>query len=293
MTDLGTKVHPTSRKWVRRPKGVVMVLIQCLLVYGALVLLAYLFQDRLIYLPDRISLQQATQKARGVGLQPWPENSGAYRGLIPINLPEMVRGTVMVFHGNAGDASDRAYYVEALKRLGYRVVLAEYPGYGARSGRPGEASLVVDGRKTVAMALAEFGRPLFVWGESLGCGVASAVAADQNLAVEGAILLTPWDCLPNTAQAHYRFLPARWLVRDSYDNITNLRDFPGPVAVLMADHDEIIPNRLTTRLYQSISATKRLWVFPNAGHNSWPIAPTSSWWEEVMKFVAAGRATRS
>jgi uncharacterized protein len=292
MTDLETKVHPTSRKWWWRPKGVVMVFMQCLLVYGALLLLAYLFQDRLIYLPDRISLKQATQEARGAGLQPWPENSEAYRGLIPINRPQAVRGTVMVFHGNAGDASDRLYYVEALQRLGYRAILVEYPGYGARSGKPGEAALVADGRKTVALALAEFGRPLYVWGESLGCGVACAVAADQNLAVDGAILLTPWDCLPSTAQAHYRFLPARWLVRDSYDNIMNLRHFPGPVAVLMADHDEIIPNRLTTRLYQSISATKRLWVFPNAGHNSWPIAPTSSWWDEVMKFVAAGNTAR-
>jgi uncharacterized protein len=293
MTEFETKVHPASRKWLRRPKGVVMFFMQCLLVYGALLLLAYLFQDRLIYLPGRISLQQATRDARGAGLQPWPESSEAYRGFIPINLPGAVRGTVMVFHGNAGDASDRLYYVEALQRLGYRVILVEYPGYGARSGKPGEAALVADGRKAVAVALAEFGRPLYVWGESLGCGVACAVVADQNLAVDGAILLTPWDSLPSTAHAHYRFLLARWLVRDSYDNIMNLRHFPRPVAVLMADQDEIIPNRLTTRLYQSISGTKRLWVFPNAGHNSWPIAPTLSWWDEVMKFIAAGSTSGS
>jgi len=272
----------------RRPTKVSMFFLYALLSYAAMVLLVYLFQDRLLYLPVRASMEEVARGAQAAGLRLWPENEGEYRGLISSNPPSEAQGTVVVFHGNAGSALDRTYYVQPLQRLGFRVILAEYPGYGGRAGKPGEKVLVADGRETVRMALREFGGPIHVWGESLGCGVASAVAADPSTLVAGVILLTPWDSLPRTAQAHYWFLPARWLVRDKYDNVRNLQHFSGRVAVLVAGQDEVIPNRLTQTLFQKITTTKRSWVFEGAGHNSWPIAPELTWWAEVMNFVGGG-----
>jgi uncharacterized protein len=285
MVDESTKVSRIGRAQWWRPRKVAVFFFHVLISYAVLVLLAYLFQDRLIYLPERTSMEEVARGAQAAGLKLWPENVGEYRGLVPINPPSAARGTVVVFHGNAGNALDRNYYMQPLQRLGFRVILAEYPGYGGRAGKPGETILVADGRETVRMALREFGGPIHVWGESLGCGVASAVVADPGAAVDGVILLTPWDSLPRTAQAHYWFLPARWLVRDKYDNVRNLQRFSGPVAVLVAGQDEVIPNRLTQTLLQNITATKRSWVFQGAGHNSWPIAPELTWWAEVMDFV--------
>ncbi len=270
-----------------------LVVLRLLLIYGALLLLAYIFQDRLLYLPRRIAKGQIEREAELVGLRFWQQDGEEYLGFTPIKPPSPLRGTVIVFHGNAGAAADRYYYVQPLERLGFRVILAEYPGYGGRSGRPTEAALVANGLKSARTALREFGRPVFIWGESLGCGVASAVAADSGLKVDGIILLTPWDNLPRTAQAHYWFLFARWLVRDRYDNVRNLQYYRGTVAVLMAEQDEVIPNRLTRKLFQEIACTKRLWVFPNAGHNSWPISPQLPWWSEVMDFVAGGNDAES
>jgi pimeloyl-ACP methyl ester carboxylesterase len=98
--------------------------------------------------------------------------------------------------------------------------------------------------------------------------------------------LTPWNTLSDTAQVHYWFLPARWLVRDRFDNVRNLKQFSGPVAVIMAEGDRVIPNRLTRTLYRSIASSKRLWTFESAGHNSWPANPELGWWREVMEFVS-------
>jgi len=166
---------------------------------------------------------------------------------------------------------------------------SEYPGYGARPGKVGDASFVADVLQAARLAQQDFGGPLYVRGESLGCGVASAVAAaaatDPELDVRGAVMLTPWDDLPSLAQRHYWYLPARWLARDKYDNLKNLRAFPGPVAVLMADRDEVIPNAHTMRLYDSLPNEKRLWVFESAGHNSWPIWPNAVWWAEVIDWL--------
>ena len=266
-----------------------MFLVHLLLGYGVIMLLVYLFQYRLLYFPDATPVEEVTRHARGLGLKPWPRDARDYRGLMVINTPGAAVGTVLVFHGNAGSALDRKYYSDALEKLGYRVILVEYPGYGGRRGKLGEGSFVDDARDLVTLARDEFGDPIYVWGESLGCGVATAVAADPAMAVAGVILLTPWDTLGNTAQAHYWWLPARWLTRDHYDNIRNLEGFAGSVAVIMADQDEVIPNRLTMKLYDALRTTKRLWVFPGAGHNSWPTAPERSWWAEVMGFVSERR----
>ena len=270
-----------------------MILLKCLLIYAAVVLLAYIFQNRLLYLPSRGGLDQIKEMARVSGLKLWPQANESYRGFIPADAPSTARGTVIVFHGNAGSAQDREYYIPPLERQGFRVILAEYPGYGARSGKPGEKALAEDGREIVRIAKREFDGPIYLWGESLGSGVAAAIAADPDVEIDGIVLLTPWDTLPKTAQSHYWFLPALWLVRDRFDSIRNLKQFTGPVAVLMADKDEVIPNRRTQSLYRNILSQKRLWTFENAGHNSWPFDPGLPWWGEVLEFVAEKHAPLS
>jgi len=252
---------------------------------GVLVLAAYLWQRKMVYFPDRAKPSES--RVRALGLRFWPDSGDAYRGFIGMAAPAGKKGTVVAFHGNAGGAWDRAYYVHALVPLGYRVVVAEYPGYGGRPGRLGERHFVKDAKETVRRAYEEFGGPVFLLGESLGSGVAAAVAADPSLPVEGVVLITPWDSLPAMAQTLYWHLPIRWLVRDKYDNVRALQAFGKPVAVALAEGDEIIPQKRSLRLYESLAAPKRLWVFEGAGHNSWPAGPNEAWWREVLDFVAA------
>ncbi len=176
-----------------------------------------------------------------------PMGPGDYHGFISRPDAGNALGTVLVFHGNAGSAPDRSYYVAALGRLGYRVILCEYPGYGAREGRPNERSLVFEAHRAARTRWPASDPRSYVWGESLGCGVASALAGDRTLAIEGVVLLTPWDTLPDLAQSKFPFLPARFILRDRYDNIHPLKGFKGRIAVIMAGRDEIIPNRHTRR----------------------------------------------
>ncbi len=272
-----------------------MRILLCLIVGGYLLLVGIiaLNQKRMLYFPNPAPPPaDELRLADGPMLAIWPAGSGpAFRGYVSAgsNQHAPMRGTVVVFHGNAGSARDRGYYLTALERRGYRAILAEYPGYGGRAGELGESSFVADGRETARRALAEFGGPLWLWGESLGAGVAAAVAADRALPVAGVALITPWDSLPDLAQALYWYLPARWLLRDRYDNRDNLSQYPGPAAILVAERDEIIPARHSQRLYEGLREPKRRWIFPEAGHNSWPTHPTAAWWDEVLNWLNAAR----
>ena len=242
-------------------------------------------QDHFIYYPEKTDPRRIEGLAKQSGLLLWPHKVKSYRGFIPLSMPQKAKGTILVFHGNAGTALDRTYYVGALGNLGYRVVLAEYPGYGSRPGKPGEIQFTADAVESARLTLKEFGRPLYLLGESLGCGVVSGAVATGNQPIDGLALITPWDSLTHLAMDKYWFLPVRWMLKDSYDNVANLANYYGPIAVVMAGQDEIIPNRLTRNLYETLREPKRLWTFPDAGHNSWPSSPAESWWGEMMNFL--------
>ena len=259
----------------------------CLWILIALALISaaiYLLQGKFIYFPHRYSVASLLRAADERAIALWPTADEGYRGLVT-RQPTGARGTIIVFHGNGGSALNRLHYLAALEPLGFRVILAEYPGYGARQGHPSERALVADARATVRAAQRDFPGPLYLWGESLGSGIATALAADRTQPVEGLVLITPFTSLPDVAQSVYWFLPVKWLLRDKYDNVANLSGFQKPVAILVAARDEIIPNEQAQGLYDSLTARKRMWLFKGAGHNTWPASPQEKWWWEVADFV--------
>jgi len=258
--------------WLR---GVVGGLLAAAVLLGALTML----QDHLLYFPARASVAEMGR----TGLSPWPAPDD-FRGLLA-EPAGAVRGTAIVFHGNAGHAGQRAYYAEALLPLGLRVILAEYPGYGPRDGALGESSLVTDAAASIEAAHRQFGAPLIVIGESLGAGVAAAAVAQQSGRVAGVLLITPWDRLENVASFHYPWLPVRWLLRDRYDSATHLADFGAPVLVAVAERDSIVPARFGRALYDALPQPKRLVSIEAAGHNDWLLRVDSKWWQQALEFL--------
>jgi fermentation-respiration switch protein FrsA (DUF1100 family) len=254
----------------------------------ALVIVAIVvFQHRLLYFPAHATIAEMTRD----GLAAWPD-SGEFRGLAsasPGTGSAALRGTVLVFHGNAGHAGHRSFYVEPLSALGLRVVLAEYPGYGPRIGEVGEASLVADAERTIELAHRLHASPLLVIGESLGAGVAAAAAARQSDKVHALLLITPWDRLENVGSHHYPWLPVRWLLRDRYDTVKNLEAFRRPVTLVLAELDEIVPARFGLTLFERLAHPKSLLVVPSAGHNDWPLRVDGVWWRSAIEPLLQGR----
>ena len=242
---------------------------------------AFMWQDNLLYFPERASLVQMVSP----GLAAWP-SAADFRGLVAEPTGDGdERGTVIVFHGNAGHAGHRRFYADALTPLGLRVILAEYPGYGPRDGALGEDSLVADAVQTIALAHRHHGGPLLVIGESLGAGVAAAAAVRERDKLAGLLLITPWDTLSRLAAHHYPWLPVSLLLRDRYDSATHLRAFGRPTVVALAEYDTIVPARFGRALYEGLSAPRRLESIAGAEHNDWIERVDSAWWRRSVDFL--------
>lgn len=241
-------------------------------------------QNRFLYYPGSSAPSEESLKADN--LRCWKSSSGDYRGVVASNDAVGEKGTVVIFHGNAGIAADRSYYLKELGLLGYRVILVEYPGYGGRKGELGEKSFVRDAVESVRLAGEEYDGPLYLLGESLGCGVAAAAAKAATVRIDGIVLITPWDTLASIAREKFSFLPVRLFLTDSYDNIANLASFNGRIAVVGAERDEVIPFPHAKNLYDSLPGTsKRMWTVQGAGHNDWPMRVSPAWWKEIMEFL--------
>jgi uncharacterized protein len=249
--------------------------VACLIVLAGIAM----FQDRLLYLPARAAVSDMVSGA----LRAWPAAQD-FRGLVaePVGT---ARGTAIVFHGNAGHAGHREFYAAALTRLGLRVILAEYPGYGPRGGAVGERNLVDDAEQTIALAHRQHGQPLLLIGESLGAGVVAAAGARQRDKTAGLLLITPWDRLQHVAAYHYPWLPVKWLLRDRYDNAAHLASFGRPILVAVAARDSIVPARFGAALYEALSDPKRFVVMEAADHNDWVEHIDERWWRKATSFL--------
>jgi len=258
---------------------------------GAAALLAllaaalHLGQRALLYFPVRAPEDEAVRAAAREGLSPWRDGEGRLRGWRLATPPAAPRAVLLVFHGNAGAALDRAHYARSLAPLGVDVALLEYPGYGARPGRPSLPALS-DAAVEAVDALAREGPPVWLLGESLGSGVAGRVAAARPERVRGLLLVTPFADLAAVARRHYPFIPA-WFVRDRYRPELDLASFLGPAVVLVAGRDEVVGAEQGRRLLDVLPGPRRLLEQPAATHNGIDL-DSGALWEEAAAFLEAG-----
>jgi uncharacterized protein len=241
-------------------------------------------QNRFLYFPS--AEWPSVRMLEYENMKLWQATVDDYQGLIAAHDAPAPNGTIVLFHGNGGTAADRGFYLEPFMKLGFRVILAEYPKYGGRPGKVGEKPFVAAGMETVQHAFEQYKEPLYLVGESLGCGVAAAVAKQTSVTIAGIILITPWDTLASVAKSMFPFLPVKLVLTDKYDSIENLKSFKNKISVVGAERDEILPIKHAVNLYNALpEGKKRMWIIKGAGHNDWPMHADASLFKEMTDFV--------
>lgn len=259
------------------------------LVYVVILLLYTLFQRNLIYYPQTASETSLVAQAKAYGLEPWRNSSGDLIGWIGRSEFDTSQPTrrVLVFHGNAGNAVVRDYFVSLFNQgeFNWQVYLLEYPGYGARSGRPSEKAFVTAALEGFDLLQTDNEGPIFLLGESLGSGIATQLAAERSDHVAGLLLITPFTRLADVGRHHFPWLPINTLLRDRYDSKAALHHYHGPVAIVTAEHDTIVPAKFGRELYEHYAGPKIYIQLEGRGHNNIGYHPRDPIWSEVVHFL--------
>ena len=283
-----------KRPWYSPIRLAQRALIYALSAYVTLCVYLYFTQDSQIYPAafggGAINAQVAIRQAANEGLVPWDHptpGAASPQGYVPRDFARPApRGTIVVFHGNGGWAGDRTMYPDAFRPRGFRALLYEYPGYGGRPGHPREATIVPDARALIRELDAMGYGPVYVWGESLGSGVAASVCGDPTLPVHGLVLMMPWDTIADVAMYRFPIVPARWLMHDTYNSIANLAHFRHPICVIRGDQDTTIPPALTLNLFAHLPNPRLMILQKGYGHGDWPSEPNLAWWDKALDFIA-------
>jgi hypothetical protein len=257
--------------------------------YVLLCVLVGVFQRRIIYFPFHKTETEMLAEGNSLGCRPWRDADGKIIGWKSARSHGSAANRLVLFHGNTGFALNRTHYLDGFEQLGegrlWEVYLFEYPGFGARRGDLGEEPFIEAGLQAIKTLKAEDSRPVYLLGESLGSGLASAIAQRQPEAVAGLFLLTPYARMGDVAAHRFGFLPVRLMLRDPWDNITALRDYHGRAAVLIAEDDEVVTAGQGRLLFDSYSGPKRMWTEPGATHNTVDFSANAPWWREVSDFL--------
>lgn len=251
------------------------------IVYGLFLVAGCAWQRKLLYFPSRYSLAEEKEFAGQKGFVPWPNPSGEIIGW-KCPATGVATGSVLVVHGNGGAALNRDYFAQPIHQAtALDVFVLEYPGYGAREGKPSMKSWLAAGEE--AYALLPQDKPIYLVSESLGAGVAAHLAKLHPKGIAGMVMFVPYDSLPSLAQSRMPLLIPYFFLVDRYQPAEWMKDYRGPVKFVLAERDEIIPPKFGQRLFDSYAGPKQLQIIPGASHNE-VAEQTPEWWREVFIF---------
>ncbi|MGB9365923.1 MAG: alpha/beta fold hydrolase [Xanthobacteraceae bacterium] len=231
--------------------------------YAAFCALMFFAQRALMYFPERVRTAPAAAglpQAQEVML-----DTADGEKIIAWHVPP--RGdkpVVIYFHGNGGSLRLRVDRFARLVADGVGLLAVSYRGYGGSSGSPSEVGLIEDARAAYVFAAQRYPGRIVAWGESLGSGVAIALAAEKP--VSKLILDAPFTSALDIAASAYPFLPVRLLMKDQFRSDLRIAQVKAPVLILHGDADSVVPIEYGERLLAMIPGKKQMVRFAGGEH---------------------------
>lgn len=254
--------------------------------YAAIVMLVYFFQPRLVYFPQIGRDIVGTPQAYGLDFESVNIPTGDGETLHAWWVPAQdARGTILFFHGNAGNISHRIDYLLMFRKLGYATLIFDYRGYGKSTGSPSEAGTYRDATAAWRWLTQTRGiKPgdIVYAGESLGGTVASWLAVQHP--PRALVLLSTFTSAPDLGAQVYPFIPVRLISRFSYDTLANLRQIKVPVLVAHSRDDDIVPFAHGRRLFEAAGEQKQF-LEMRGGHNDGFVFMREEWVRVLAGFL--------
>lgn len=263
------------------------------IIYIAMAAFMYVAQRKLQYFPQQ-SVEAGIEAPAGYGLDGFSVASlHTDDGEMLVSwlaLPPKADAPVILYmHGNAGTVGDRAERFRLFHEQGFGVLALSWRGYGGSTGSPTEKGLVEDGRAAMKF-LQEQGisaARIILFGESLGTGIATQLAADPKTAPLAVILDSPFTSAADVARTRYWFLPVGLLMKDQFRSIDFAPRVTGPVFVLHGTADRIVPYIQGRRLFEAFTAPKEFLTLHDGNHID-PLTALS--WGAIKAFLRANQA---
>ena len=164
--------------------------------------------------------------------------------------------TLVFFHGNAGNLSNRIYKLNELSKLKLNYLIFAYRGFNGNKGKPYEAGLYKDAENVINWLKSKniVENNIILYGESLGTAIAIHTAQMKNFA--GIILEAPFTSMVTLGQKYYPIFPVKFILNDKYESLKKIINVNSPVLVLHGRKDKIVPFYMGEKIFEMANNPK-------------------------------------
>lgn len=183
--------------------------------------------------------------------------------------------TVIFYHGNAGNITQREYVISICRRFKINLLVIDYRGFGKSPGKPTTPGCCQDG-----IAAYEYlnkcvpASKIVLWGESLGGGVAAYVASERSCRC--LILMSTFSSIDDAIRYSTAKIPCKGMIASilpkiidcmpSKEKVKKLKHTP--VAVIHSTEDELINYKCAEIMYKAVPHPCKIIIPIKGGHSS-------------------------
>lgn len=257
-----------EKRQVSAKRKIYRVIIIITLIYCSVGIALYHLQEKLLFHP--VTLPQNFQFKFDVAFKEVniPMNKTDTVNMIQF-LPadSAIKGVVLYFHGNSDNVIRYEKNAEIFTKKGYEVWIPDYPTYGKTTGELTEQNMYLQAKEVYKLAHSKFSSDsIFVFGKSLGTGVASYIAAKEKCAA--LILETPFYSIPSLFSTYAPIYPTSRMSHFKFPVGEYLEEVTEPILIFSGTSDKVIPYRNAAKLKKVLKKGDEFITLQNGTHNN-------------------------
>ena len=230
-------------------------IIGIIIIYSSVLILLFIFQRSLMYHPEENNYFGDQLKIKGEKVKIKTSDNINLLGWFHKKDLKKFK-TIVYFHGNAGNLENRIHKLNHFKDMDVNFLIIAWRGFSGNQGKPSEKGLYKDGNSAI-LWLKNLGlkdNDIVLYGESLGSGIATEIAQNNNFA--GLVLETPFTSMIEAAKNFYPYIPVALLLKDKYDNQKKIKNINIPVLVMHGEADQIVPFWMGEKIFELANQPK-------------------------------------
>lgn len=196
------------------------------------------------------------------------------------------RATLLFFHGNAGNITNRLESIKIFNDLGLSVFIVDYRGFGKSKGYPSLKGVGLDARAAWSWLTVEKNKnpnTIIVFGRSLGGAIAIDLVSDVKPAA--LIIESTFASLADMVLVPTLVPLARILIGDWWNSERSVVSMEFPAFFAHSPEDEVVPYAQGRRVYDAYVGEKEFLVL-SGGHNDGFLVSLDAYTASLDSFLA-------
>ena len=234
--------------------------------------LLFLFQDKLLFHPQKIALEYIEPKYDDLRYDPYEEFYIKHKNGITINAQLIKsnfksKGVIYYLHGNRGNIPAQKIDLPTYLDRGYDVFMIDYQGYGKSEGKPSKKALEEDVLLGFDFLKQKYSQDsIIILGHSMGSYPATYCATKRK--PKALILMAPIYKVSDILKHKIPIFIPSFNFKNNLDNSALIDAITCPAYIFIAKSDHLIPFKSSIKFKHHLNNKNTLTIAKRAGHNN-------------------------